>query len=307
MDDFYILIDGGGTKTELLLCRADGRVERRLTVGATNPNDIGIGAACEILRSATIELAENAACAPSAVAAGIAGATGHSVELSAALCDIAARVSVQTDAMLLLNQAGAGDAACLISGTGSICYLRRGGEIYRIGGWGYLLDGGGSGYDIGRDAVAAVLRAHDGREMPTCLTQKLAAALGAEVCNAIPAIYGGGKKLIASLAPAVFEAAEEGDAVAQNILLRCAESLASLTRRASELLGNGRCRAAVGGSLLARRDDMFRMVCERTPGNIELIRTGMPNIWGAFCVAANGRVPQNAEQNFIETYKEVCK
>lgn len=301
MEDLYILIDGGGTKTELLLCRADGCVRRRLTVGATNPNDIGADAACARLREAARQICDGEG-TPRALVAGIAGATGHLNELRAALGGISPRVLVETDAMLLLDQAGAGDAACLISGTGSVCYLRRGGEVMRIGGWGYLLDGGGSGYDIGRDALAAVLRAHDGRDRPTALTEKLAAMLGRDVADAIPAIYGGGKTFVASLAPAVFDAAGEGDAVAQNIILRCAESLAELTKRASVLLDGGHCRAVVGGSLLTRRDDIFCMVRERTPANIELIRTGMPNIWGAFCAAAGDGIPQNAEKIFKETY-----
>lgn len=305
MGEHYILIDGGGTKTELLLCRTDGRIERRLVAGPSNPNDIGCAAACKLLREAVRELTACVSNAPRAISAGIAGATGHSEELCAALADLSARVLVQTDAMLLLEQAGAGDAACLISGTGSICYLRRCGRVHRIGGWGYLIDGGGSGYDIGRDALSLALRAHDGRAAPTLLTKKLAAALGANVEDAIPLIYGSGKALIASLAPAVFEAADEGDAAAREIILRCAESLATLTRRAADLMGQDSCRAVVGGSLLTRRDDILSLLCERTPKNIELIRTGMPNIWGAFCAAAGGDVPQFAKEDFKKTYNEV--
>lgn len=38
---YYIAIDGGGTKTEALLCTERGDILARAVGGATNPNDIG--------------------------------------------------------------------------------------------------------------------------------------------------------------------------------------------------------------------------------------------------------------------------
>jgi hypothetical protein len=107
-----------------------------------------------------------------------------------------------------------------------VCFLRRGDELIRIGGWGYLLDSGGGGYDIGRDALEAVLRAHDGRGEATALTEKITARLGGEAHTKITDIYREGKPYIASCAPDVFEAAREGDPVATAILRRNARKLA---------------------------------------------------------------------------------
>ena len=38
---YYIAIDGGGTKTEAVLCTGDGGIICRTLAGSTNPNDVG--------------------------------------------------------------------------------------------------------------------------------------------------------------------------------------------------------------------------------------------------------------------------
>ena len=63
--------------------------------------------------------------------------------------------------------AGALGAPCgmvLIAGTGSICFGRD--AVVKqpgSGGYGHKIDDEGSGYALGRDALAAVVRAQDGR------------------------------------------------------------------------------------------------------------------------------------------------
>ena len=62
--------------------------------------------------------------------------------------------------------AGVGDepGVVLIAGTGSIAYgVNHDGFAARAGGWGYVLGDEGSGYWIGRQALAAVVREADGR------------------------------------------------------------------------------------------------------------------------------------------------
>ena len=53
---------------------------------------------------------------------------------------------------------------------GSICYGQStDGREARSGGWGSLMDDEGGGFALGRDALAAVVRAEDGRIAPTVL------------------------------------------------------------------------------------------------------------------------------------------
>ena len=72
---------------------------------------------------------------------------------------------VVNDALVALV-AGVGDepGVVLIAGTGSIAYgVNQTAFAARAGGWGYVLGDEGSGYWIGRQALAAVVREADGR------------------------------------------------------------------------------------------------------------------------------------------------
>jgi N-acetylglucosamine kinase-like BadF-type ATPase len=161
---------------------------------------------------------------------GIAGGINYGPALESSLCERfpeAEALTVRSDIHILLSgEIPEGDGACIICGTGSACFLRRGDEVIRIGGWGYLLDSGGSGYDIGRDALEAALRHFDGRGEATILSALLAEHLGGAVNTRITDIYREGKPYIAACAPLVFHAVRQGDPVAEAILNRNARKLA---------------------------------------------------------------------------------
>ena len=57
------------------------------------------------------------------------------------------------------------------SGTGVVTLAVGRTEVARVDGWGYLIGDAGSGYWLGRAALDAVMRAHDGRGAPTVLTE----------------------------------------------------------------------------------------------------------------------------------------
>ncbi len=232
---YYIAIDGGGTKTEGVLTDACGTVLARAIGTASNPNDVTLTGSLVVLTRVVDALLDQAGLTVADLPAislfgGIAGGINYGPALEAAMREAypaLGALGIRSDVQILLSgELPVGDGACIICGTGSACFLRRGDELIRIGGWGYLLDSGGSGYDIGRDALEAVLRAHDGRGEPTALTELLTAHLGGEIHTKITDIYREGKPYIASCAPRVFEAAKAGDAVADAILRRNARALA---------------------------------------------------------------------------------
>jgi N-acetylglucosamine kinase-like BadF-type ATPase len=65
--------------------------------------------------------------------------------------------------------------AVVASGTGVVTLAVGADEVARVDGWGYLIGDAGSGYWLGRAALDAVMRAHDGRGEPTALTAVVAA------------------------------------------------------------------------------------------------------------------------------------
>jgi N-acetylglucosamine kinase-like BadF-type ATPase len=141
------------------------------------------------------------------------------------------RVLVVNDALIALV-AGARDAPgiVIIAGTGSIVYGRNAdGEAARAGGWGHIIGDEGSGYWIGREALAAVMRAADGRGPATGLTAEVKSHFGVSDESRLPRIVYDRelpRMNVAALGPIVQHAAEHGDAVATRILERGAEELA---------------------------------------------------------------------------------
>ncbi len=120
----------------------------------------------------------------------------------------------------------------IMSGTGSFCKGRNaeGAEEY-AGGWGPLVGDEGSGYDLARDALAAVVRASEGRGGETMLTELMLShfKLG-DVQELKKRLYAPPIKRhkLAALARHVFTAAQAGDEVAAEILRTGGVRLAQL-------------------------------------------------------------------------------
>ncbi|UCD57515.1 MAG: hypothetical protein JSV16_17230 [Candidatus Hydrogenedentota bacterium] len=120
----------------------------------------------------------------------------------------------------------------IMSGTGSFCKGRnvRGEEKY-VGGWGPLIGDEGSGYDIAKEALGALVRACDGRGKETVLTDLMLSHL--KICSVQELktrLYRPPLKRhkLAELATCVFTAAGGGDEVAVEILRSAGLRLANL-------------------------------------------------------------------------------
>ena len=228
MKKYFFGIDGGGTKTEAVLCDASGHILYRCMTSSTNPNDVGLDTSvdrlCRLLREAHSYVERADIC----VFAGISGALNNKEGLLSGLRQQFPQdtLFVNSDAInLLSSELAGGDGCCLICGTGSVCFVRRGETITRIAGWGYLLDSSGSGFSMGREALEAALRSHDGRGDASLLTGAVSQKLGGAPWDKLTEIYEGGKPFIASFAPCVLQCAEEGDRVAFEIIWRQAHYL----------------------------------------------------------------------------------
>src|SRR5204862_7147721 len=91
----------------------------------------------------------------------------------------------------------------------------------------------GSGYWIGREALAAVMRAADGRGPATRLTSDVLAHFNVADLSRLPRIVYDRevpRMSVAALGPIVQRASEFGDAVASHILERAAEELVVAAR-----------------------------------------------------------------------------
>lgn len=237
--DYVIGVDGGGTKTAALLADGQGNLIVQAVAGPTNPN----GMTKELVQEAFIALfssleeqAPEAYPQVSSIFAGSAGASNdHNKQMLHDLIQTCApqnaKIQVEADAVNALYSGTYGKPGIVqISGTGSITYgVNRQLKQDRIGGWGYLFGDEGSGYDLGRQAVAGVLRVEDGRGEDTAMRSLIYAHFGIDQPqDLIQKIYAAPfpKQEIAPLAKIVFAAFAENDSLAGEILKQSARETA---------------------------------------------------------------------------------
>lgn len=256
MANYLLGIDGGGSKTDILVCDFEYNEIARLIVGRSNPNDIGIDALLTLLsENITALLSENSITTSdiSAVFAGIAGVTSADYTervkklLSELLPD--AKVDALHDGINVLYGAfPESDGVSIICGTGSSCFVKKGLDIYRIGGYGSY-DMAGNGYEIGKRAIAHAFKAFDGREKRGIMDDMVESRIGTDVLSALNGLLALGKNEIASFAPLVFEAAEKGDKNAMIIIFENISYVAELIARAGEYF-DGEYNVSLAGGIL---------------------------------------------------------
>jgi glucosamine kinase len=247
--DVALGLDGGGTQTRVAAATTEGVIRGRGWAGACNlaavPPPEALAAA---LAAADLALAEAGweRADVLALCAGVAGVSYRErrdqfhAGLQAAFPR--AHVVVEPDyAIALAGATGGGPGVIVIAGTGSAAYGENaGGQRHKTGAYGYLIDDAGSGYGIGRAALAAILRAADGTGEPTSLSRHVLSALGlSALTDIIPGVYGGSlsRVAIAGLSRTVAEAAlTDNDAVARTILMRAGGALAHLTHGVTQRL-----------------------------------------------------------------------
>jgi glucosamine kinase len=227
-------LDAGGTKTVCLLADARGRILAEGRGPGANLHVAGELAVEKVLHEVMETAIGDRAITPDAICLGIAGVDrddeARTVRAIMRRIGHKSRVLVVNDALVALV-AGAGDAPgiVIIAGTGSIAYGRNAaGEAARAGGWGHMIGDEGSGYWIGREALAAVMRAADGRGPATALTSDILAHFTVDDVSRLPRIVYDRevpRMSVAALGPIVQRVADQGDAVATRILERAAEEL----------------------------------------------------------------------------------
>jgi len=237
---FVLGIDGGGTKTTGVIADEDGRVVAHYTVGATNFN----GSNERVVESQLLKLFnelksqnKNSFNEIEFVFLGMAGAgRNHTQQI---LTKIVRRIvgnhipfHIDHDAVNALYSGTLGRPGVVsIAGTGSICFgINSAGERDRVGGWGYLLEDTGSGYEIGRQALIQIFAEFDENKTKSILTSLILRHFKVDqITDLLPQIYepGQAKRVIAPLCELVFLAADRGDSGAKEILVKSASVTAN--------------------------------------------------------------------------------
>ncbi len=235
MSEYFLGVDGGQSGTTAVIGDRAGRV-----VGWANAGPCNHVAATEarakflrVMRECITDAADRAGIPDNRFQSACFGMSGGPADKEALLRELidAEHWMVTHDAAIALAGATSGEPGIVaIAGTGSMVFGQNSrGEIARVGGWGYLFGDEGSGFDIARQALRAVMREHEGWGGRTVLTPALVEAGGVPGPNELLHLLytpEWPRQRIAGLAPIVDRVAEEGDPTATGILQNAARELA---------------------------------------------------------------------------------
>jgi glucosamine kinase len=235
-------VDGGGTKTEFILVDSTGTVIARHVSGGGNPSHVGTDRARDILRTGLAALLleskiEHPESRIGSTHLYMAGSTITWREIAAGLSGFGT-VVVEPDSLPVLELATAGAPGLVLhAGTGSFVAARaRDGTLHYAGGLGWKLGDPGSGFDLGRRAIAVALlelqaRAHAGASELSPLAVALRTHTGLEsYADHSRFFYNdpGANSAISGFAPRVLELAEQGYVPAQQVVSDSMTDLAQL-------------------------------------------------------------------------------
>ena len=243
--DYYLGVDGGGTKTTATVCGGDGSELLTVTGDSVNYRSEGMAAAREHLRAILADIGHRTGVTRFRGAfIGSSALFGRATEeetraFTGGLVD-AETVTMDSDLYIALKACRSDRALAAVCGTGSMAAaFGPDGKVLTRGGFGYLFGDEGSGYAIAREALFHTARAAEGTEPPTALTEALLSHFGVTDVYAFtdlaydPPLP---RKKLASFAPRVTVCAENGDETAKAVLARQAALFADTVRSLARAL-----------------------------------------------------------------------
>ena len=309
-EDYYVAIDGGGTKTEFALFKADGKLVTTAVYGTTNPNSCGIQKTLSILKKG-IDYILSSRKAPKRIFAGIAGSSigNHKDDIGSFLKKSypMSEIDVDSDIRNIIGLVRE-NKKCIaaIIGTGSVVFGWDGTKLKRVGGWGYLFDDAGSGYDIGKEVILAAYAYADGLTPPSEVARLVEEKLGGPISEHTAEIYSKEHSYIASFCPIAFEAMEAGDKLAEEIISNSAHHFAKLINHMYRLGSYGN-RVIISGGIAMHNETIIEMVNQKLDSGIIVEVPTHPPVFGAMrtCLELDGmNVDYDAfEENFNKSYK----
>ena len=276
MRELFAGVDGGGSKTRLILASETGEEiasvegpKSRMSPGEAKSSGAVIA---ELMKEALSKA--GALEIPTILYAGFAGVgreeERRDLENELNSLGVADEVVVDTDAAIALVDAfGNGPGIIVIAGTGSVAYGRANdGTRARCGGWGPVFGDEGSGAWLSKRALGVVAAAADGREGSTALTGSILTATELRSSEELIAWAGAAStSSIARLAPVVMATASAGDPRATALVSLAAEELVVHIRAlALRLFGDERAAipVAFSGGLLQKGSLLRKKLEQRT-------------------------------------------
>lgn len=237
---YYLSVDGGGSKTAVLLTDREGRTVAGGSFGGCSYPEIGFQGVEYVLNGALDALTGKAGVAREEIAGAAFGIPcfGEDEEGDQAVDRLIrgilpwAEICICNDVKLgWAGSLGLSPGIHVVAGTGAIAYgCNKEGEEARAGGWHEDFSDEGSGYWLGLRCLALAAKQADGRRKGGRVLELVMEELGISEPSALPSryvkCYRGDRKKVASLQKVLLKAAREEDVQAKQAYEEAAKELA---------------------------------------------------------------------------------
>ncbi len=313
-EGMYIGIDGGGSKTELVLFTESGRCVARHVVGGSNPNVIGIKESADRILSG-IAYFKDMADEIVAIYAGCAGfgTAGNAEAIKGILKRELPGIEIFTASDIgnvIFSSTDDENCIALISGTGSIVVVKLGERMVSIGGWGYKLNNGGGAYDIGREGLIAALECREGFGRETLIAKYSEEMTELDVYAIRDNVNRSEASYVASFAPTVVRAYLDGDELAGEILKKNAATMASMVNCARDRY-NLDVKVILSGGFVLNNPSYKKMIEDGIAEGLTVVAPENPQVIGACIQAIRSANPDISKEeivsvrnNLLNTYKK---
>jgi N-acetylglucosamine kinase-like BadF-type ATPase len=246
----YLGVDGGGTKTALVLIDSEGSIRATHLAPGSYYLTIGLDALGRLLVDGVNAVVAKASVRIEELDFAFFGipAYGEDTVLTGPLSELPRRALPAGQYLcgndMICGWAGSllcRDGISIVAGTGSICYGERNGSIARCGGWGELFSDEGSAYWLACRGLNLFSRMSDGRAakgpLYEIVRERLKITEDLDLCAHVFSQLEGDRARIAQLSKWVTQAATAGDPAATAIIREAALELALMvdaTRRQLE-------------------------------------------------------------------------
>lgn len=254
---YIIGVDGGGTKTEAVAYDFQGNIIITSVKGFANllnNREKALNNIVDSIREIIDVLKEDE------LVDLYLGIAGSEVGDNAKIIKDTIKNELKTDCVLMNDAEIAlkamlrgNDGILTIAGTGSIAFGVKNNSSVRCGGWGNLLGDEGSGYKIAIDAIKRMIFEEENSLPKSELTTRIMKRLGAKsIGEVVTFVYSSTKDEIASLAEIVSILGEEGNKIAEEILVNEGVDLAKTVINVYRKLKFESCSIALVGGVIRK-------------------------------------------------------
>ncbi|MEV4347323.1 BadF/BadG/BcrA/BcrD ATPase family protein [Actinoplanes sp. NPDC049596] len=322
MSALFLAVDGGNSKTDVVLGTAAGEVLGVARGGTSSPHNVGLEGSIAVIDELVRRVVPDGVTVD-LVAAYLAGADlpieVSRLEEAVSQAGWGRKTLVDNDCFALLRSGTSmPDAVTVVCGAGNNCVGRAAdGRTARFVALGPVSGDWGGGHDLAEHTLRLAARGEDGRGKPTALSAAVAAHFGRPTVEAVSIALHFGEidhDEVPSLSELLFEVAATGDPVASGLV----------SRQASEILGQHRVAASrlgllwqphalvLGGSVLrARHPQLHSLVVDgarRQAPYVEISVPTAPPIVGAALLAMDElESSPGAEPRLREALRDVAR